>query len=105
MAPREDQATLTRSSTRSANKERARRDSLTWPHAVSTQSRPGSSGHRLVRPQQDQPFTLLRSVQTDAALGDALVRESHAVQSNSPVPAVDEVPRALRALAADAVIA
>jgi alcohol dehydrogenase class IV len=40
-----------------------------------------------------------------AALGEVLAGESHAVQSNSPVAAVEEVAGALRELAADAVIA
>jgi alcohol dehydrogenase len=39
------------------------------------------------------------------ALGDKLVGEAHGVQSNSPLPAVEEVARALRGCDADAVIA
>ena len=38
-------------------------------------------------------------------LGEVLVGESHAVQSNSPIPAVEEVTRELRGFEADAVIA
>ena len=38
-------------------------------------------------------------------LGEVLVGESHAVKTNSPVPAVEEVAAVLRALNADAVIA